>query len=169
MAKTPMATTSIFTSLAGMLTGAAGSYYSARSNKSSLQFQADIAEINARLSESAAQQELRRGQHEVGNLTRQAGQLKGKQRSRLAANGVDLGEGSAAELQASTDLMKQVDVAQIEENALRSAWGYRLQGSNYRSGARSGRASARSISPGLAAGTSLLGSAGTVAQQWYEL
>lgn len=156
-------------SVAGMLSGAVGSFYSARSTKNQLKHEAAIADINARLSEKAAQQELQRGQFEVGQITRRAGQIKGSQRASMAANGIDLGVGSAAELQASTDLMKEIDRNQAEVNAISSAWGYRTQGTNYQNQATLSRASASSINPGASAATSLLGSAGNVASQWYSL
>lgn len=156
-------------SVAGMLSGAVGSFYSARSTKNQLKYEAAIADINARLSEKAAQQELQRGQFEVGQITRRAGQIKGSQRASMAANGIDLGVGSAAELQASTDLMKEIDRNQAEVNAISSAWGYRTQGTNYQNQATMSRASASSINPGASAATSLLGSSGNVASQWYSL
>lgn len=165
----PLGKASLGLNITGMLSGAVGSFYSARSTKNQLKYEAAISDINARLSEKAAQQELQRGQFEVGQITRRAGQIKGSQRASMAANGVDLGVGSAAELQASTDLLKEQDVRQIEVNAIAGAWGYRTQGTNYRNEARVSRASASSISPGLSAGTSLLGSAGSVASQWYQI
>lgn len=154
--------------IAGMLTGAIGGFYSAKAQRSSLQFQADIAEINARIAELGAQQELIRGEKEVGRLTLRAGQLKGRQRVALAANGVDLGEGTAAEVQASADLMKELDRQTIETNAVMAAWGHRTQAAGMRSDAAMRRVTASGISPfGSAMGT-LLGGAGRVAGKWYE-
>lgn len=164
-----LGTASLGLSVAGMFSDAVGSYYGAKSKKSQLEFEASIAETNARLSETAAQQELRRGEFEIGQVTRKAGQVKGSQRASMAANGIDLGVGSAAELQASTDLMKEVDRNQIEANAISSAWGYRTQATNYQNEARMSRAGASSINAGSAAYGSLLGSAGSVSSQWYQL
>ena len=155
--------------LGGLLTSGVGSYYSAQSQRSALRFQAEMAAINARMAESSAQQELARGQQQVGALTLKAGQLKGSQRAAMAANGIDLGQGSAAEIQASTDIMKEIDANTIEANAVRSAWGYRTQGVNYQNQALMARASASGISPLGAAATSLLGGAGQVASNWYQL
>ena len=61
----------------------------------------------------------------------QAGQVKGSQRAALAANGIAVGEGSAAELQASTEIIKEIDSNQLTENAHREAWGMRMQAANY--------------------------------------
>lgn len=87
----------------------------------------DTAEVNARIAELGAQSALEQGNQQVGTLTLKAGQLKSTQRAAMAANGIDLGEGNAVDVQASTDLMKEVDMNQITANAVRSAWGYRTQ------------------------------------------
>lgn len=151
----------------GMASGAVGSFYSAKMTKQQLAFEAGMADINARIAELGAQQELLNGQKAVGALTLQAGQLKSRQRTAMAANGVDLGEGSAAEIQASTDIMKAIDVNTIEANAVRDAWGFRTQGANYQSEALMKRGSAAGISPFAAGASSLLTGAGQVASSWY--
>ena len=43
----------------------------------------------------------------------------------------DLGVGNAAETLASTDIMKEVDANTTMANAIRNAWGYRMQGTNF--------------------------------------
>lgn len=89
-----------------------------------------VGEVNAQIAEMGAQGELQKGEHQAASLTLQAGQLKSRQRAAMAASGIDLGVGSAAEVQASTDIMKEIDKNQIEQNAIRSAWGYRTQGAS---------------------------------------
>ena len=154
--------------IGGMATSAIGSYFSAGAQKAALQGQAAIADTNARIAELGAQSALNQGQQQVGALTRRAGQLKGTQRATMAANGIDLGEGNAAEIQASTDIMKEIDKNTVEANAVRSAWGYRTQAVNFQNEALMKRAGADSISPMSAMATSLLGSAGGVAGSWYQ-
>lgn len=154
-------------SVMGMASGAMGSYYGARSQKSALQFQATMADTNARIAELSAQSALAGGHQQIAAQTMRAGQVKGAQRAAMAANGIDLGEGSAGEVQASTDILKEIDKNTLEANAIRSAWGYRTEAVNANNQALMSRASASGISPGGAAFTSLLGSAGSVAQSWY--
>lgn len=160
-------------SLLGQIGGAAssgiGSYFGAATQKITLQGQAAIADSNARMAELAAQSVLLQGQRQAGAVTLRAGQLKSSQRAAMAANGVDLGVGSAAELQASTDVMKEIDKDTVEANAVLNAWGYRTQAVNFQNEALSKRAAAKAISPAMAAGSSLLGSAGSVAGSWYSL
>ena len=163
-----LAQVSLVGQMGGMATSAIGSYYSAATQKATLQGQAAIADTNARIAELGAQSTLNQGQQQVANLTLKAGQLKGSQRAAMAANGIDLGVGNAAEIQASTDIMKEVDANTLEANAVRTAWGYRTQATNYQNEALAARATAGAISPGMSAVSSLLGSAGTVASSWYQ-
>lgn len=162
-----LAQTSLALQGAGAAASTVGSIYGAIDKKSALSADAEIATLNARMSETAAQQELAKGQAAVAALTARAGRLKSAQRVSLAANGVDLGVGSASEVLASTDLLKEEDADQAYANAVRAAWGYRMQGTNFENQASMARATADSISPGLAGATSLLGSAGQVSSSWY--
>lgn len=155
--------------VAGMVSGALGSYFSASSQRTLLNAQAEIADINARVAESQARVELMTGQRREQASRLSTAALKGSQRAALAANGVDLGVGGAAELQAGTDLVGEVDAETIHENAVRSAWGYRTQSTNSANDAITKRGTAAGISPGMSAASSLLGSAGTVATSWYRL
>lgn len=148
---------------------AVGSFYGARSQQIAARGAAAIADINAGQSELAAQQELARGNAEVAAASQRAGQVKGAQRAALAANGVDLGTGSAAEMLTSTDLQKENDINTITANAVRAAWGQRMQATNFKNKALTKRASADSISPGMSAFTSLLGGATQVASSWYMM
>lgn len=145
-----------------------GVHQQAQSGKSMAEYNAATADNNARLSEFAAQDALKRGDEEANTIRRNADMLKGSQRSSMAARGLDLAEGTAAELQDQTDFFALTDQATARSNAKREAWGIRTQGSNYSSEANMQRATARSISPGMAATTSLLTNGGTVADRWYR-
>ena len=164
-----IATASLIGQIGGGVTSAIGSYYSASANRAALKSQAAVADVNARIAELGAQSSLNQGQHQVGALTLKAGQLKSSQRAAMAANGIDLGVGNAVEVQATTDLMKEIDANTLKANAVRSAWGYRTQGVNFQNEALMKRATAGAISPFGSAAGSLLGSAASVAGSWYSL
>lgn len=154
---------------AGAATSAVGAFYGAKSQQISARGAAAMDDLNAQQSELAAQQELARGQSQVAAVTLRAGQVKGAQRAALAANGVDLGVGSAAEQLTSTDIEKENDINTITANAVRAAWGQRMQATNFSNDAIAKRASADSISPAMSGFTSLLGSASSIAGSWYTL
>lgn len=164
-----LAQASLIGQIGGGVTSAIGNYYSSATQKINLQGAAGIADTNARIAELGAQSALYQGQQQVGALTMRAGQIKSSQRAAMAANGIDLGVGNAAEVQASTDIMKEIDANTLTSNAVRSAWGYRTQAVNYQNEAITKRGAAGSISPGGSAFSSMLGSAGSVAGPWYSL
>lgn len=166
---TQLASASLIGQIGGGVTSAIGSYYSAATQKATLQGQAAVADVNARIAELGAQSALYQGQQQVGALTLKAGQLKSSQRTAMAANGIDLGSGNAVEIQASTDIMKEIDANTLTANAVRSAFGYRTQAVNFENEALTKRATAGAISPFGSAAGSLLGSAATVAGSWYSL
>ncbi len=138
--------------LAGIGASTAGAYGQAR-------WQQAAQKNNATLADYAAQDALERGEADVQQNQLQTAQLKGAQRAALAANGIDIGEGSAGNILTDTGYLGQRDITLIRSNAARQAWGYRTQALDYRN-------RARAMSPfGAALGT-LLGSAGQVASRW---
>lgn len=148
---------------------AAGAYGQASSQKSALRYDARIADMNALLAEQRAQVALEQGRFQVNQVRREGAQIKGSQRAQMAASGVDLTYGTPAAVISSTEMLTELDVQQAEINAVREAWGYRRQATDYQNEARSARATAKGINPLLAAGTSLLGSATSAASGYYNM
>lgn len=144
-----------------------GTYRLVKQANGIAQIQANIARINAQQMESQAQGALRAGEKAVLQKTMQAGQVKGSQRAALAANGIAVGEGSAAELQASTDIVKTIDANQLAANAQQEAWGYRNKALDYNGQAR--MIEAQKLSPWGMAGLTLLGGARQMAIDYRAL
>ena len=191
-----MAVSSVVMMGAGMATSAIGASASASGQKSQLQYQAamgslnaamaesdaSLLELNASISETQVDMAIGMGQREEQKLRLGSAQLKSRQRTALAASGVDMGVGSAARVLATTDYMTEVDAGEIRANAARAAFGYkvqtvnqkaaamsaRTQGVNYTAGSAFASATASGISPSLAGVSSLLGSAGSVAPNVYK-
>lgn len=181
----------------GLAMSAIGSFYAAKGQQAALRGQAAIADSNARIAESnasildqnariaelGAQSTILAGQKEEQNARLRTAQLKSKQRVGLAANGVDLGSGTATNILTTTDVMGEIDANTIQTNAVRAAWGYRTQEQNLkteasatragadmtRAGADAKRSTAGSISPFSSAAGTLLSGAGQVASSWYSL
>ena len=119
------------------------------------------AENNAKMAEYAAQDAQKRGEEEATAIQRKGAALKSAQRVNLAAKGLDLGYGTAADLQDQTDFFTQSDVATTRTNAGREAWNSRARGQAMLS---QGRADATNAM--LQAGGSLLSGAGQVSDKW---
>lgn len=154
---------------AGGLLAAFGAFAGAQGQQTSLRNQAEIAGINATTAERTAQSALYVGQMQAQRSMLATSNLKSQQQAGFAANGVDLGEGSANRTLTSTDVLGQIDANTIAANAVRTAWGYRTQAMNFQNEALQKNASANSISPWAAGASSLMNSAGSVASNWYQL
>lgn len=154
---------------AGALNSALSAQSQARAQKSGLAFQADMDDINARQTERQAESSLAAGQAQEQRSRLETAQLKGSQRAAFAANGVDVGEGSAAQVLTSTDVMGEIDANTLHANAVQAAFGYRTQAINERGDARAKRTAADAISPGAAFTNTLIGGASQVAANWYVM
>lgn len=150
---------------AGM--SATAAYTQAQNQKSALLAQSQVEANNATLDTWQAEDAITRGQTAASIQELKGGQVKGAQRTGLAANGVDLGGGSAQNVMNSSEFMNAVDVTTIQNNAARAAWGYSMQATQATQRSIAAKSGADSVSPWLAAGTSLLTSATSVASKWY--
>lgn len=164
----------------GAVGGAINSYYAAQGKQAELKMQAQnlrfasqMSALNARQAEVAAQQATIAGQRAIGRYTMEAGQRKASARTAMAARGIQAGVGSAAEVMASMDLVKEVDRLTMDTNIVRQAEALRSQQINYMSqsvmqgtSANNLYATAGSISPFSATFTSLMGSAASIGGTW---
>ena len=162
------------TMITGGVMSAIGAYYAAESQKmqlksqaSAAEFAARIADQNARQAEADAQFAIRAGQREAALYSLRAGQAKASLEVSQTARGLQKGEGTAAEMMASQELAKQMDLAAIDTNTLRQSQALRRQAVNERQQGMMGRVSAsnlragaKTIQPGLAAAGPLLGTTG---------
>ena len=107
----------------GMVT----SYYSNAIQKIQRQMQAELARYNARQAERAAQSALMATNYRIGAISEKFEKVKSGQKAAMAANGIVLGIGSAAEVTATTDLDKHRSMEEERLNGMREAWGLRTQ------------------------------------------
>ena len=156
------------TSLAGAAAGtkAIGAWSQAKGQKTQLGLDAALADLSAQQKEQQARDALMAGDRQSQAIMLQTAQTKSSQRVALAANGVALDSDSAVNLLSSTDYLGQVDHNTNAANAISSAWGIRTGAVNDRNQALMDRATRKSISPAMAAMTSLIGSSGQVADTW---
>lgn len=106
----------------------------------------DQADFEAQLAELAAEDAVSRGNLAARQRERQARRTIGAQRAALAANGVDVNSGTAADLQADEAALGALDAQTIRNNAAREAWGYRAQSSIDTRGAKNAAAGIRNQS-----------------------
>lgn len=154
---------------AGVAMQTIGARSSAIGQQNALNSNADLSDINARLAELGAQSTMLAGTRQAGSILLKGGQLKGTQRANMAANGIDLGSDTATNILTSTDVMKEIDADTAMANAVRQAWGYRTQATNYTNDANIKRSMASAINPNQQALSTFLSGAGQVAASWYSL
>lgn len=154
---------------AGAANSAIGAWSQAQGQRTQLGLEAAMADINAQQKEQQARDALMAGERQSQASMLQTAQTKSSQRVALAGNGVALDSDSAANLLSSTDYLGQVDRNTIEANAVKQAWGIRMDAVNDRNTALMDRATRKSISPTMSAVTSLMGSAGQVASSWGQV
>lgn len=155
-----MAMSSLILQAGGTATSAVGSYYAAKGQRTALKLQARIAEVNAKIAEGQARDALQRGERQEQATRMGAAQLRSTQRATMGASGIDLGSETAAAVLTSTDYLTEVETNQIKANALREAWGFRMDAGQSRSEASMARATRKGISPlGDAASTLITGAA----------
>jgi hypothetical protein len=117
----------------------------AKGNSYTLNAQAEVSDLNARLLDLSAEDALLAGQHEEQRARLATARIKSAQKVAIAANGIDMAEGTPIELLTGTDLMGEIDAQTIKANAARSAFGYRTQAVNARGDATLRKAQAGAL------------------------
>jgi hypothetical protein len=142
----------------------------AQAERNAAEYNAQIANNNAIIASQQRSTTLQQGEAEAHKSMRDQAQMIGAQRAQMAANGIDLTQGSAQDILASTKFLGGIDVNTIQSNAARQAWGYEVQGMNDKNAATMETWKANSINPSqigaMAAGSSLLSSIGGAASSY---
>lgn len=133
-------------------------------------YQAAVARNNEILAQRAAADATARGDVAEGQKRMQTAQMLGRQRAVLASNGVDLGTGSALDIVGDTAAIGEQDALTVRSNAAREALGYKTQGINFANEANLDQMKGDAVSSAatLNGASALIGTAGSVAKQWYS-
>jgi len=161
--------------LVGSITSAGNAYNKYKAEKAQGEYQEEMYRLNAQIAEFMGELSISKGEREAqiaidrGNkeselvlkrgykesaIVKRAGkQVAGSQKVALAAQGIDIGSGSAADVIAETEAFSELDQTEIQKNARldqleiqknarldaltiknnawREAWGYKAQASIY--------------------------------------
>jgi hypothetical protein len=125
-----MGTEAALLALAGtQVIGAAGDIFAARGRSA---YEREILKLNERLTLSAAEDALRRGDIEAAAVRRRGRATIGMQQAALAVSGRDPFTGSSAVLQEETAVLSELDRQAIRVAAWREAYGYRSRAIDFR-------------------------------------
>lgn len=128
--------------------GAAGAIQQGRAANASAKYNAQVADMNAKISERQARDAVERGAMEEQQQRMKTSQIIGKQKAAMAANGVDLKFGSPLDTLVDTATMGELDALTIRANTYREERDIRQQGLNSQSQAGLLRAEGRSAQSG---------------------
>lgn len=92
-----------------------------------LMYEAATEGQNVEIARLMGRDALQRGLLDEWSFRRDASQVQGQQRSRLAGSGVDVNSGSAAWLQEEMIVATDLDALAIRQNAGREAYGYEVE------------------------------------------
>lgn len=132
----------------------------------------DNLQGNAQLADMATADASKRGSVANSKLLRNAAGLASTQKTAYAGQGVDVTQGSAAEVQADTAHLAAEDARTLQSNAYREGWGHQVEAMNYRNQARMGHLGARNdanmtlLTGGLGFGRDVMN--GAMMKQRYE-
>ena len=126
---------------------AISSFTQSSAEKNALQAQEKALRHNATLADIQARDSIEKGRSEVENYQRQTSAFKSSQNNIMAENGIDVTEGSAIDILASTDMVSQADVNNLKYNAAMESWGHQVQKNNLNNQANGVGAQASAISP----------------------
>lgn len=94
------------------------------------QYQKTVFDANARMADLQGKDAIQRGQIAEQRQRLATRQEIGSTRAALAGQGVDVGTGSAADVQASEAAIGEIDALTIKNNAALENWGYKVEALN---------------------------------------
>lgn len=187
MAAFSLAAIAIYLAIAGTATTAVAQYKAGKKQEETAkdvgihqqqasESQAQLADYNAAVADLQAQDAVARGAEEESRFRTQVRGAIGAQRAGFAASNIDVGYGSAVDVQADAAYLGELDALTIRTNAKREAWGFNIQGEDLRRRAQIARkegvyqaqaGQAFRSGAGLAAAGTILGGAGSLLQMRY--
>lgn len=129
--------------IAAAVVAVAGTAMSGIQQAQAQRYQARVADMNASLARDQGKDAMERGLLADRDTQRDTAQLLGAQRASMAANGLDLGFGSAAQVLSDTRMIGREDVDRTRRNTFAEVQGFDINALNYDAEARAQRQAAR--------------------------
>lgn len=95
--------------------------------KAAKESEAQLSDYNAQVADIQATDAVQRGQQDEQRVRAGVRGMIGKQRAGFAAGNIDVGFGSAVDVQADAAFLGEQDALTVRNNAAREAWGYSVQ------------------------------------------
>lgn len=117
--------------IVGGVVSGVSSYQQGKSQQAMYNYQAQIDENNAKIAEQNAAEERQTGIEEARLQRIKTLQAIGEQQTAMAANGMDVTQGTSLDIISDTAAMGELDALQIEHNYEKRALQYERQAGNY--------------------------------------
>lgn len=117
--------------IAGSAISAVSSYSQGKQQQAMYNYQAQVAQQNAKIANENAAQERQQGLEEARLQRIKTLQAVGSQQAAMAANGMDITQGTSLDIIEDTAAMGELDALQIEHNAEKKALAYEQQANNF--------------------------------------
>lgn len=98
--------------------------------KSQAKYQEQMANINSRMADIQSLEAIKRGETNAQDIKTQGRRVIGAQRAALAAQGINVDDGTALDIQLDTAQQVARDAVTVRNNAWREAWGYKVEAIN---------------------------------------
>lgn len=160
------------TAVAGAVMGAVSAVQEGKQQQAMYNYQAEVAKQNAEIAQRNADTERQTGIEEARLQRMKTLQAVGSQQAAMAANGMDITQGTSLDIIEDTAAMGELDALQIQTNYERKALAYEQQANNFQNEATMDiYAGKNAYSAGkmkaISAGIGGLGDALSVSGKWF--
>lgn len=126
-----VAATAAIAAVAGGVVGGVSSYQQGKAQQAQYNYQAKVNEENAKIAQENANVQRQQGIEEARLQRIKAASTIGSQKTAMAANGVDVTQGTAVDVIADTAAMGELDALQTQYNYEMKARSYEAQAGNF--------------------------------------
>lgn len=117
--------------IAGGVVGGVSSYQQGKAQQAQYNYQAKVNEENAKIAQENANVQRQQGIEEARLQRIKAASTIGAQKTAMAANGVDVTQGTAVDVISDTAAIGELDALQTQYNYEMKARGYEVQAGNF--------------------------------------
>ena len=122
---------SAVTGVIGTVTGIVGGIQSGKAAQAEAEYQANINGQNAQIAQDNAKKERQQGLEDARRQRMKTIQAIGEQKVNIAANGAEIGSGTAIDTIEDTATLGELDALNIQYNAEQRALNYEQQANNF--------------------------------------
>lgn len=168
-ATTALSYTSLAFTAGSTILSAYGQQQAGKAQAAQARYNAAVQRNNQIVANQLAADSIKRGEIEEKQHRLQVAQLKGRQKTVLAASGIETDSGSALDILSDTAEIGELEALTIRNNAEREAHGFKTQASNFAASSQNNLLAADNAESAGTSGafSTLLGGAGSVASKWY--